>query len=463
MKIFCSGIGGIGLSSYAAHQRANGHDVCGSDCAASDTTRSLERMGVRVCLNQDGSAIPKNADLFVYSLAVADDHPERRRAADLHVPQWSYFQALGDLTKRHRLIAVCGTHGKSTTTAMAAKALIDGSFDPSVAIGTKTADLSNQNWRKGSGEYFLAEACEYRRSFLHLSPEIVLLTNITGDHFDVFNSMEDYRSAFFEFLEKIPTDGALITHNDDRTLMPFIEAVQSRGVTVINADGYEVPRLTVPGLHLQENARLVAALADLLDIPHVEQSLKQYSGCWRRSEVKGERRGVLVIDDYGHHPNEVRATLKGLKDAHPDRRLVCVFQPHTHSRTAKLYDDFLVSFTDADVVVVPNVFEARSDCDRGKVDAEKFALKIGEISEVPAYYGESIDKTVKLLRRNILRKNDLLVTMGAGDVWKIGDALLKRTPRFDVSSWISEGSAHGAPFDSAHGKHEPACTSPSAR
>ncbi len=420
MKIFCSGIGGIGLSAYAAYQNACGHQVSGSDQKESDLIADLRSQGMTVTLNQDGSALPRDADLFAYTLALPLDHPERKKAAEYRMPQLTYFQALGELTRNHPLIAVCGTHGKSSTTAMAAKVLIDAGLDPSVILGTKTPDLSGRNWRKGEGELFLVEACEYHRSFLNLSPKILLMTNVTGDHFDAFKDMDDYRSAFKELIRKLPKDGVLITHRSDSACDALAKEAPC---PVIDADMEPLIPLQVPGKHMQKNAKLVLALAKQLNFKHATESLTTYKGCWRRTEIKGESaEGALVIDDYGHHPNEVKTTLEGLREAYNGRRLICVFQPHTHDRVLKLYDEFTRALAATDLVIIPNIFAARSERDNAKANPEKLARDISRVSGVEVLFAGSLEKAEEILKKT-LQKNDVVVTMGAGDVWKIADSL----------------------------------------
>lgn len=429
MKVFCSGIGGIGLSAYAAYQKAAGHEVSGSDRSESILLDGLRSQGITVSLQQNGNAVPRDAHLFVYTLALPPDHPELLRAGQLGIPRKTYFEALGDLTResKKRLVAICGTHGKSSTTAMAAKVLIDAGFDPSVILGTKTKDLEGRNWRRGEGDYFLVEACEYRRSFLHLSPSIILLTNADGDHFDAFVDLAEYQRAFQEFIAKLPTDGILITHCADPGLQPLVRFAKTRSIRVVDTDAFISPTLKVPGQHMRENAKLVLAVAvELgLDRAKAEASLKNYAGSWRRMEVKGDiKQGITVIDDYGHHPEEVAATLAALRETYPERRLICVFQPHTHDRTLKLYDAFTNAFSDADVVVIPNIYDARPQADAAKVDVAKLVCDITQASKVEVRDGHSLEETASLLNR-ILHSRDVLVTMGAGDVWKIGDWLLR--------------------------------------
>lgn len=424
MKIYCSGIGGIGLSAYASLQRADGHTVFGSDRVESTLLDDLRSQGIVVTLDQNGQSIPLDSDLFVYSEAIPADAPERRRAAELGLLQHSYPEAVATLTEGKRLIAVCGTHGKSSTTAMVARLLMDVGMDPTVVIGTKMQELNGKNWRKGGGPIFVLEACEYRRSFLHYNPSIILLTNCDGDHFDYYRNAEEYRNAFVEFIQRLPSDGTLITHVSD---LDCRAVAQASGRLASDADRFPLITLNTPGVHMQQNATLVLALASILDIPQQKaiSILSGYSGSWRRMERVGHTiHNIPVIDDYGHHPQEIRATLNALRRQSPERRLICVFQPHTHNRTLKLYEDFTHAFTDADVVIIPNVYDARSETETGQVDVPTFVHDIARQSSVHAIEGHSLDETNRLLTKKILKPNDLLLCMGAGDVTNLALSLL---------------------------------------
>ena len=415
MKIYCSGIGGIGLSAYASLQKEAGNEVMGSDRTKSDLTQELEKQGIQVFYDQDGENVPKDADLFVYSEAIPVDAPERKRAQEYGIEQQSYFKALGELSHDHFCVAICGTHGKSSTVAMAAKMLIDTGKDPTVVVGTTVSDLLGRNWRKGSGDIFLMEACEYRRSFLHLSPNIIIMTNADGDHLDAFEGVEDYKKAFVEFLNLLPEDGVVITHASDPDCKKI--ALQS-GKKTIDAYQFALPELSVPGTHMQQNAQLVLALADHLgiDAAGAQLALKEYRGCWRRMELKGSFRDIPVIDDYGHHPLEITATLEAIKEKFTEKRIVCVYQPHMHDRTFRFYDDFVVSFSDADLVIVPDIYDARSDVETNLVDVDKFVEDIKKGSDTEAINGRSLEETERILRDEILQSGDLLLVMGAGNV-----------------------------------------------
>ncbi len=428
VKIYCSGVGGIGLSAYAALQNAAGHTVLGSDRTESELLDDLRGQGIAVFREQDGSRVTEDLDLFVYSEAIPADAPERRKAAALGIPQQSYFQALGELSRGSFVIAVCGTHGKSSTTAMAARVLLEAGRDPTVVVGTKLRELSGRNWRKGGGNLFLLEACEYRRSFHRLSPDLVLLTNADGDHFDAFSSLEEYQHAFVGFLRLLPEEGSVITHCSDPDCRRIVERA---GRTAIDADVLPLLPLGIPGRHMQENAQLVLGMAQVLALPEAgaRRALMGYQGCWRRMEVCGTlKEGVTVIDDYGHHPKEIRAVLRALRERYPGRRIVCAFQPHTHDRTLKLYQDFTACFPDADDVIVTDVYEARSDIESARVDIAQFLSDIARESGVAAVSGHSLTETRALLLDRVLRPNDVLLCIGAGDITTLARSITDSHP-----------------------------------
>jgi len=425
MKIYCSGIGGIGLSALAALLKNEGNEVMGSDRADSPLLQSLRDMGVTVFLNQDGSCVPDDIDLFLYSEAVAPDAPERKKAKELGVEMKSYFGGLSHLEKGKKEIAICGTHGKSTTTAMVAKLLIDAGKDPTVVVGTKSPDLDGRNWRKGKGELFAVEACEYMRSFHYLSPHVVLMLNVDGDHFDAYGSIEEYQEAFVQFLKRLPKqDGMVIAHLTDPQSR---DVVKRSGRQYIDADSIPLPQLNVSGTHMQKNAQLVLALAAHLGIPNdvALESLKGFRGTWRRMELKGEMAGgIPVIDDYAHHPVEIKASLQGIRAQYPDKRIVLAFQPHTHDRTKKLYDEFLHAFSDADLVIIPDIYNARNFIENGEVDVDAFVADINAKGKKEARNGKGMEATEKMLREE-LKPGDVLVCMGAGTITNLAAKMMK--------------------------------------
>lgn len=421
MKIFCSGIGGIGLSAYASLQKQKGHTVFGSDRSPSVVTDQLSQDDIPVFFEQDGSALPNDADLFVYSEAIAPDAPERKKATELGIRQLSYFQAVGEMSKDMYVIGVCGTHGKSSTTAMAAKLLVDCGVDPTVVVGTKVPDLDNKNWRMGQSEYFLVEACEYRRSFHYLKPNMILVTNTDGDHYDAYGSVDEYHGAFEQFFAMLPEDGKVIGHGSDLSSKAIAER---SGRTFVDADNETMEmELSIPGQHMRENAMLALAMGNEfeLSIEAMRQSLHGFHGTWRRMEVKGKgKNGELVVDDYAHHPLEVRSSLSAMKEAYPDKRIVCVFQPHMHDRLLRFEVDFLDAFVDADVVIVSDVYAARGHIER-EADLPAFVSKLKERHRGTVVAGGDLGKTQDVVA-DTARDDDVVIFMGAGDITKLASA-----------------------------------------
>lgn len=426
MKIFCSGIGGIGLSAYAALQNAEGHSVSGSDRIDSELLADLRTQGITVLLMQDGSDITKDTDLFVFSEAIPEEAPERIKARELGIRSISYFQALGEYLRERnlRVIAVCGTHGKSSTTAMAAKVFADAGKEPTVVVGTKVPDLGGRNWRRGTGSLAIIEACEYRGSFLYLDPALILMTTVDGDHFDVYPSLEEYRKAFVSFAQKLPKEGQVITHGKDSAAVAIAETAKR---TLIDADAIELPTLSsaVPGLHMRQNAALVMTLAHKEGIPQdvAEKSLQNFRGTWRRMELKGTLPGdILVCDDYAHHPKEISATVTALKAAYPGRRIVCAFQPHLRSRTHQFYDGFTKAFAGADIVLISDPYEARSDTSP-MLNMTMFTDDISKSSKVSAEYSGTLITTEQRIAE-IVKPRDLLLIMGAGSIGDLAGRIL---------------------------------------
>ncbi len=424
MHIFCSGIGGIGLSAYASLRKLAGDDVSGSDRSESALLDDLRSQGITVVTDQSGKAIPEDCELLVYSEAIPVDAPERAEAAKRGIPQMSYPQALGELSKNHRVIAVCGTHGKSSTTGMCARLLMEAGLDPTIVVGTKLPELAGRNWRKGKSDLFLLEACEYRRSFINYAPEIILLTNADGDHYDYFTSDDDYRSAFVEFVSKLPAHGTLVTHMADDDCKSISAAT---GKQTLDADAFPVITLKTPGKHMQKNAQLALGLAKILGIDpaKAEEYVGGYSGSWRRLETKGTYKNtVTVIDDYAHHPLEIRASIEAIVSAYKPRRIVGVYQPHTHDRTLKLYREFLPEFKGLDLLFITDVYDARSDIERFKVRVPRLVGDISRESGVPTGWTGNLESTEKRLREE-LQDGDVLLVMGAGDVTSLAANMVK--------------------------------------
>ena len=416
------GIGGIGVSAIARMMLAEGKIVSGSDSSDSLITKELEKLGAKIFLGHNAKNVADDVDLIVYTPAVDFENPELKKANELNVPTLSYPEMLGIISKNKYTIAISGAHGKTTTTAMIAKILIDANLDPTIIVGSLLKD-SKSNFVAGKGGYFVVEACEYKKSFLEINPKIIVITNIDNDHLDYYKNLNNIKKAFAEFVSKLPEGGYLICDPNDKNLKEVIKKTKAKIIdyTKIIA-GFN---LKIPGQHNIKNAKAALAVAEILNINKKEtlKSLNGFSGAWRRFEYKGEtKNGVIVYDDYGHHPTEIKATLKGAREFFGGKKIWCVFQPHLYSRTKLLLSDFGRSFSDADEVILADIYAAREDKDESinsKMLAEEIIKNGGA-----AMYMESFDKIAKLLAEKA-EKGDVVITMGAGDIYKVGENLLK--------------------------------------
>ena len=446
------GIGGISMSGLAEILLKEGFPVSGSDSHASALTEHLERAGARICIGQAASNIPEDCKLVVYTAAIHPDNPEYREAKRRGVPMLSRAELLGQLMRNYQTsIAVAGTHGKTTTTSMIASILLEEDADPTISVGGILPSISG-NIRVGGSEVFLTEACEYTNSFLHFFPTIGIILNIEEDHMDFFKDLNDIRRSFRRFAELLPVEGLLIINSDIPNYEEITEGLTCRVVTFgsspdadyraentaydtfghpsfdlirkIEKDGRR-PRfsLKVPGEHNVCNALASIALADALRIPEaaVEKGLLSFTGTDRRFQYKGEVNGVTIIDDYAHHPTEIRATLHAAAH-YPHRELWCVFQPHTYSRTKAFLKEFAEALSLADHVVLADIYAARETDTLGisSRDLERELAALG----ADVYYFPTFAEIEKFLSEKCMH-GDMCITMGAGDVINIGEDLLK--------------------------------------
>jgi len=444
------GIAGSGMRSLAAVLLGWGWYVSGSDTAP-ESVRFLAARGAKIHAGHASHYLPSGSDVLIYSDAVPESNPERRRAAELGIPTQSYFQVLGRLMSGTRGIAVAGTHGKSTVTAMLADLLVQAGLDPAVVFGATPIGQACGG-KPGKGQVTLVEACEYRSNFLHLRPTHAIILNIEPDHFDCFASFAQLRQAFARFAASVPQHGLLIVpdylslewlgesgvscgvesfglgpqaHWSARDLV----ADQGRFRFIISRAGKRLcqVRLQVPGRHNVLNALAAASLAwhQGVSPEQIASGLSKFSGLHRRLENVGTRGQVIFVDDYAHHPTEVTAGLLTLRAMFPGRRLWCVFQPHQASRTQHLLDEFAQSLQNADRVAVAEVFRAREAPRRpGEVTAADLAQRARKAGAWVAPV-HTPDRIVRLLEAD-LAPGDVLVTMGAGDIGKICHAFVDR-------------------------------------
>ena len=380
-------------------------------------------MGVKIFFGHRAENLPPDADLVIYTIAVPPDNPELLAAKRLGIKTLSYPEALGEISARKFTIAVAGTHGKTTTTAMLAKIFIDAGLDPTVIVGS-ILPTQKSNFIFGRSKYFIVEACEYRRSFLNLSPRILVITNIDNDHLDYYRDLADIESAFAELAGKLPADGALVCDRNDERLKSVL--LNTRCLTF---DYRQLPttdlKLSVPGEHNQRNAQAALAVAAVVGIDQsvARRSLETFSGTWRRFEFKGRTAGgALVYDDYAHHPTEIRATLAGARELFPDQKIVVIFQPHLYSRTKLLLNDFATSFHGADQVIVLPIYAAREPFD-ASISAEILAEAITK-QGVPARAVSGFESASNYLQNLKPNPYNLILTMGAGDIFQLAENLV---------------------------------------
>lgn len=451
-EIHIIGIGGIGISALAGILLKQGKNLNGSDMEKSLITDNFKKQGVKIHIGHKKENISKGTELIIHSLAIAKTNPELIEAHKRRIPTLTYPQAVGELTKQFFTIAVCGTHGKSTITAMVAKILIENNFDPTVIVGTKLKELGGNNFRIGKSKILVLEACEYMNAFLNYSPHAIILSTLDPDHLDYFKNFEDYKKSFRIFSGKLPKDGYFFGNLDDEDVHEIFQDLQRKKFPAHNMftysqkyghsdfylNGNKIMRhgaeegkldLKIPGEHNRSNALAAFALCRILcntTPKDILQSLNNYKGAFRRFEIKGKIGRTVIVDDYGHHPAEISATLQAAKEKFPNKKLCIVFQPHQYSRTKKLFKEFGVCFEQADCVIIPNIYEARdTKADKMSISAEQLVAEIRR-HNVNAIFGDGLENTAEYLRKHA-KEFGVILTMGAGDVWKISEELIEHS------------------------------------
>lgn len=447
--VYFLGIGGISMSGLAEILRQAGFTVSGSDRNASAITKELEKKGISVKYGESASHIPADIDCAILTSAIKESNPELRAIRERGIPCLTRAQLLGQLMKNYQIsVAISGTHGKTTTTSMVGEILLKAGTDPTLSVGGILKSI-NGNIRVGGKRYFVTEACEYTNSFLSLSPTVGLILNIEEDHMDFFKDLADIRNSFRKFAELLPENGCLIINADIPDYQELTESLSCRIITFscsggsadyypsdITYDSFGHPSfllhspgnptesfsLKVPGLHNIGNAVAAAALADYLNLDRAVtvSALRDYAGTDRRFEYKGSVGGVTIIDDYAHHPTEITATLSAAIK-YPHKTLWCVFQPHTYSRTKEFLKDFAEALSLADRIVLADIFPARETDSLG-ISSETLQAEIRALGHECDYF-PTFDEIENFLLENCIN-GDLLITMGAGDVHKIGESLL---------------------------------------
>ena len=418
-KIFFIGIGGIGISAIARMMHLRGKNVSGSDMAENELTNELRELGIKITIGQGFELIPTDVDLIVYTIAVPHYDPQLfEQVKSSKILYKSYPEMLGIVTEDKYTIAIAGTHGKTTTTAMIAKILIDAKMDPSVIVGSLLNPSTSSGQEKsnliiGKSDYFIVEACEYERSFLNIKPKILVITNIEADHLDYYKDLDDIKDAFNQ-----------LSLQSEKVIADYTKYLE------------KVPKLLVPGEHNRMNAAAAYVVAKVLNIEDaiIQKSLSEFSGTWRRLEKKGTTsNGTIIYDDYAHHPTEIKASLQALRELYPSfaeategkpkKKLTVVFQPHLYSRTKALFKEFSESWNGADEIVLLPIYFAREEKDE--------SISSGKLAEAICAEGEKaiaftdFELAEEYLKGKTFGNNDVFVTMGAGEAYKIADKVFK--------------------------------------
>lgn len=449
-KIHLIGLGGCGMRALAKVLLDEGAHVSGSDQAAGRAIELLAQQGVTVGIGQNGENIPPDCELVVQSAAIHEQNPELLAARKRGLEVVKYSQMLGRLMSQRVGMAVSGTHGKSTTTAMLAYAMTAAGMEPTYIVGATVEQLGGPSG-VGSGKHFIVEACEFDRSFLNYRPRHAVILNVEEDHLDCYKDLAAIIETFKVFASQVSADGTLVVNGEDRNALAAASSATAevqtfglaehctwRGVNVTAENGrYSLDvllggqafcrlSLSLPGLHNAYNALSATAMLHAAGVSpeRITRHLGEFSGTRRRMTFKGTAGGVTVLDDYAHHPTEIQVTLRAVREAYHPSRLICVFQPHQHSRTRFLLKDFARSFAAAELVIVPDIYFVRDSArEKDHISAEDLVAQI-RLHGGNAMYLKTFDDINRHLQSS-LHPGDLVVTMGAGNIWEVADETVR--------------------------------------
>ena len=429
LKIHFIGIGGIGVSALAHYYLAKGHKVSGSDLAPSEITQGLKKKGAAIKIGQHKRInVPKNADLIIYSPAVKPDNPEIREAKKRKLKIQSYPEALGELTKQYFTIAISGTHGKSTTTSMLGLLLVKAGLDPTVIVGTKLKEFDNGNCRVGKSKYLIIEADEHFASFLNYWPKIIALTNIEADHLDYYKNLNNLLKTFKQYVFHLPDCGILVANGDDKNIKKILKGRINFKVKKYSLKQPEAKKLKkilkVPGEHNIYNAMEALTVARLIGISDKTsfKALSEYKGAWRRFEII-QTKPFVLISDYGHNPTKAMAGFRAAREKYPKKKIWCIYQPHQYQRTYYLFKDFIRVFrkSQIDRIIISDIYDVAGREEgkiKKKVNSEKLVKAIDKKNVI--YLPK--EKIIDYVKEN-LKKIDVLIAMGAGDIYKLIEPL----------------------------------------
>ncbi len=449
------GIGGIGVSALARYFLSQNWAVSGSDAIKHTITEGLKKDAVNVKIGHKAANVPRNASIIIKSQAIPGNNPEILEATRHGIRVLTYPEALGDLTRKYKTIAIAGSHGKSTTTALSALALMRGGMDPTVIIGNNLKEFHNDNFRIGKSEYLVIEADEFGRAFFNYSPFVAIVTNIDREHLDIYKDLADAKRSFLRFLANTTAGGALILNRDDKNLYSLKKNVaalaKKKKLRVIwySIDDAPVGKikniLKIFGAHNLSNAEAVYQLGKILKIPEEKTlaALGGYRGAWRRMEYRGTMkfkssgkrtmRKALVYDDYAHHPTEINATLRAAKEHFPKQPIICIFQPHQGKRLELLFKEFTAAFDNADVVVLLPLYKVRGRDERSAQSSESLARAITRNNphkfvfyvEDPRKLGVALNRFFMASPFARISRFPVVIMMGAGDIVNYTGKLLQ--------------------------------------
>jgi len=437
MNIHLIGIGGIGVSALAQYYLSKGHQVTGSDLERSEITDFLKSKGIKIFIGKHKTKnVAKDFDLVVYSPAVKKSNLELNQTKKYKIKAITYPEALGELTKEYYTIAVAGAHGKSTTTAMLGLVLAKAGLDPTVIVGTKVKEFGGSNFRSGKSRLLVIEACEYDSSFLHYWPKVIVVTNVDKEHLDYFKTFANVKNAFLNFILRLPNDGFLVANGDDKNV-PQVEnnEFQTINFSLEQVEAKKIKKLLkVPGQHNVSNALATLSVGRILEVPDdiIFKALSEFVGTWRRFEifekklVKGNKlraKSYALISDYAHHPNEVSATLKAVREKYPKSHIWCVFQPHQYQRTFYLFNDFVKIFKEVlvDKIIIIDIYDVAGR-ETKKINKQVSSKKLVEAIDKKNIIYVPFSKIEKHIKENI-NLIDILIIMGAGDIYKLIEKL----------------------------------------
>lgn len=449
-KIHFIGIGGIGMSGIAEILLDQGFSVTGSDKQLSEITERLEKLGAKIYEGHSPEHIEPDVDVVVYSSAVKMDNPEVQEAIRRKIPLIRRAEMLAELMRLKYGIGIAGTHGKTTTTSMVGLILIEGGFDPTVIVGGVLRDLGGTNARLGHGNFIVVEADEFDRSFLQLTPTIAVITTLEPEHLDCYGSVEELKNAFIDFANKVPFYGFVVLCLDEPMIQDIMPKIKKKIVTYgLNAQAdvqaidpefsgrkasytliykgkdYGRINLQVPGIHNIKNslAGIAVGMELGIEFEKIKKAVERFRGVYRRFEIRAEVNGIIVVDDYAHHPTEIRAVLQAAKDGWK-RRVVAVFQPHLYSRTRDFYLDFGRSFFNADVCVLTDVYPAREEPIKG-VSGKLIADAARDFGHKDVHYVPNKMELADYVL-GLVKSGDMVIFMGAGDITKICGEFIKK-------------------------------------